>query len=514
MHLYALTAIDCVGGEGEVGCRLVVVLGEETVVNEYFVVLSSAEVCVVAANLLYQFFAVLTVGGVHAQIGHEVGDGGGVGYVHPHVVGYLALCAAGVPDAHLVNLAVESIVRIAYPQVAEGAEARIDVGGDGACLDGVDVEGHHVVVYGDGYVCPLVGLEGAVSCGDAVGIHVPSGVYIACVGGVEEECAPVLTYLLVVGGEVVGVYPELNGGLLRGLRHGIGYKHTAVAQLQHFVVGVVRMGCVHLHLVALRRLYALALHLIHSYHTEAALCVVVEGVGQLVGTHSAHLARTVIYIVAREGEIRLLRRLPLQLPCVNLKVDRLVCLLAGHGDAYHGRLAAVEDGHRVNLKRYLYAVAVKLVVDNGCLVDIAGTLGAVLGVGVEEVFQRLGAVERLCKVGEVVTQLHRLVVVAVGPAAQHRYLVAARLGGACVVEVGEARALLRLGGGGVLRYACAQQYLGAVAEVHGHLDGAQRAVVLAWMIESGIPWVAAEAHAVGVFVGAVYHALAGPSLAP
>ena len=104
--------------------------------------------------------------------------------------------------------------------------------------------------------------------------------------------------------------------------------------------------------------------------------------------------------------------------------------------------------------------------------------------------------------------------IAVSPATQHGNLRAALLGRARIVEVGEGCALFGLGGRGVLRNACAEQYLRAVAIVHQQLDSAERSVVLSGVIEGGIPCGSAQSHAVGVFVGAVDNAVAGPALAP
>ena len=64
-----------------------------------------------------------------------------------------------------------------------------------------------------------------------------------------------------------------------------------------------------------------------------------------------------------------------------------------------------------------------LVVDDRCLVDLTCTLCPALCLNNEEVFQWLALVVACAKVGEVITELHRLLVeLAVGPTSQHRYL--------------------------------------------------------------------------------------------
>ena len=53
-----------------------------------------------------------------------------------------------------------------------------------------------------------------------------------------------------------------------------------------------------------------------------------------------------------------------------------------------------------------------------------------------------------------------------------------------------------------------------MAIVHQQFDGAQGTIILAGMVEGGVPCGSAQSNAVGIFIGAVDNAVAGPALSP
>ena len=134
----------------------------------------------------------------------------------------------------------------------------------------------------------------------------------------------------------------------------------------------------------------------------------------------------------------------------------------------------------------------------------------------EEVFQGLGAVNRCCQVGKVVTEFHRLVVHSVYPTSQHRHLGcgAGAFGVACIAEVLERNCYIGLGGIQVLRNTGTEQQLTAVAVVHKQLDGAQGTVVLTYDVCTGRPRQYILANGIAILVGTVDESVVFPSVAP
>ena len=199
-----------------------------------------------------------------------------------------------------------------------------------------------------------------------------------------------------------------------------------------------------------------------------------------------------------------------------MQVARGVELFARHNDADDRLLALVLDSHVVAVEGNLHAVGVHLVVDDGGVVDVSIAHGCVLRLHDEEVLERTGTVEGCREVGEVVAELHGLVVHAVHPASQHGHL-GGRHGScrvACILEVLEVDGLVGLRGVEVGGYAGAEQHLASARVVHAYLDGAQGAIDLADVVRAGRPHHFAGAHAVAVLVGAVDEAVVLPSVAP
>ena len=117
------------------------------------------------------------------------------------------------------------------------------------------------------------------------------------------------------------------------------------------------------YLVALGRGCGFAIHLVDGSNAVCSLGIIVEGVGQLVGTDGGYLLGIAVDGVACQFEARLLGCLPLQgLAVEEYEVERLVGLLTRHYYTNHCCLAAIEDSHGVNAERHFHSLAVKLIV--------------------------------------------------------------------------------------------------------------------------------------------------------
>ena len=146
---------------------------------------------------------------------------------------------------------------------------------------------------------------------------------------------------------------------------------------------------------------------------------------------------------------------------------------------------------------------------------MAFALGIVACLDPEEVFDGAVQVHVGRQVGQVIAELHGFgVQLAVGPLAQHRNLgVGIGLGAlaqAGVVEVAQPHALVGLGGVEVLRHAHVQRHFRAAVVVHGHLQGAQGAVVAADGVVLGCPVAGGRSRGARLGIGAVDETVVAP----
>ena len=134
-------------------------------------------------------------------------------------------------------------------------------------------------------------------------------------------------------------------------------------------------------------------------------------------------------------------------------------MFAGNNHADYRFAFGLDNLHIFAIERNLHTLIVYFVIHNRGLVDVSASYAARFCLYDKEIFYGLGAVYASCKVGEVVTKFHRLVVHSVCPTSQHGYFG----GGACVqcvariAEMLEGNGHVRLCGIDVLRNSCAQQ---------------------------------------------------------
>ena len=179
--------------------------------------------------------------------------------------------------------------------------------------------------------------------------------------------------------------------------------------------------------------------------------------------------------------------LPRKSIAVDGQVNGFAELFALHDDGDHGCLAVARNIDRVNLEGEFNAVAVELVVHERAVVDMAAAVVTLLGVDDEEVLQWFCAVEGGREVGQVVTELHGLVVNAVGPLSEHGVCRDTVGCVAHIFEVFKGNDCFGFGGAGVGGDTGGQAHVVTVVEVHLDFERAQRAVVLADIHDFGLP---------------------------
>ena len=136
------------------------------------------------------------------------------------------------------------------------------------------------------------------------------------------------------------------------------------------------------------------------------------------------------------------------------------------------------------------------VIHDGCCQDMSLALSCFLGLYHEEILERSGAVKARGKVGQVISKLHRLVMNAIGPPAQHGH---GRIGTdlctiARILEMLKVDHLVRLGGIQIGRDSGTEHHLAAMAIFHEQLDGSEGAVIPTYIITAWSPGHGAGTH--------------------
>ena len=183
---------------------------------------------------------------------------------------------------------------------------------------------------------------------------------------------------------------------------------------------------------------------------------------------------TLIDMIAGKGEAGSLRCRPNQHAILQTEIGGRIKLLARYHNADNGLAALIPDFHICLLKRNLHTFILNLIIDNGSVVDVSAANGSRLRLDNKEILQGLGAVKSGCQVCQVVTELHRFVMDAIGPSAQHRHFWS-RIGTqriARIAEMFKGYRLFRLSGIQVLGDTSREQKLAAVCIIHQQLDGA------------------------------------------
>ena len=454
---------------------------------------------------------------VALEVGNKVVGQAGLAVFLIHVG--LDLCgrACRAPYPHLFHPAVHGIARcsagLCEAEVAEATDARVTVGGDGACLRAVDVDSEGVAVHHHGDVLPRIRFQ-RVRCR----IHAVGGVP-ACgkraVGvGVHHKLPPARAGCLVPVRQRRGTQPEF-------------YRRLVVAAVEHSGNGEARQVEVH-HLVHARRCghgdrgpgaFLVAVERRHGKHVARRVAEVVRA---LRGGERGEQARALIYLIACQRVGAAHRCRPRQRCARGGEILRSVVHLTlyHHGD--HRLFAGVFDIHAaVDVEGRFQSL---LIVDDRGLIYMSRPDGPTLRLHDEEIFERLVAVGR-GEVGEVVAKFHRLMVqFAVGPVAEHRN----GRGGVRVAVVAVAGKLEVLKGHGHVGLRCAQvgRHAGAEEEfaaarvVHLQFNGSLRRVVFAHLIDFGCPpgraaqFAVARKPCAAVSVGAIDEAVVHPARAP
>ena len=334
----------------------------------------------------------------------------------------------------------------------------------------------------------------------------------------EEETPPPWTYLLVPVYQSNWLHPPLDGGLAIGPQEQARNYKTAFVQTHHIVV-FLTFGHIGSHGGGLLAGTALAGPVqINGSHT------VVESVGghQIIsadiGCRAVNQFIVRIDVIAVERKARRLGLLPGQcLVCYGC-IERLVELFSLHNDGNHRGFASVEHLHRIYVEGYLDALTLCFVVNKRNIVYVSLAIGRLLRINEEEVLQWTCTVIIYSEVGDIIAEFHRFVVHAVGPPAQHRHIGVGTIIGAVagILEVIHQESLFGLGGRSVTAHAGTQTYFTAFAVIHAYFERAQRTVVAAHFIETGLkPSVRLpRLQRTAILVRTIDEAARGPALAP
>ena len=425
--------------------------------------------------------------------------------------------ACRAPQAHLFQSAVHGVARhsagLCEAEVAEAADARVAVGGDGARLRAVDVDGEGVAVHHHGDVFPRIRFQRARCRVHAVG-GVPACGECAVGVGVHHKLSPARAGSLVPVRQRRGPQPVFYGCFVVAAVERSGNGEARLVEVHH-LVHARRCGHGHRGLRTLN----VAVEGRHGKHVARR---VAEVVGALRGGERGEQARALIYLIACQRVGAAHGGRPRQRRARGGEILRSVVHLAlyHHGD--HRLVAGVLDIHAaVDVEGRFQSL---LVVDDRGIIYMSRPDGPALGLHDEEIFERLVAVGRY-EVGKVVAKLHRFVVErAVGPASEHRdgrrgvRVAVVAVAGKLKVLEGHGHVGLRCVEVG--RYAGAEEEFAAARVVHFEFDGAFRRVAFAHLVDFGLPpgraaqFAVARKPCTAVGIGAIDEAVVHPVRAP
>ena len=404
--------------------------------------------------------------------------------------------AALVPDANFVVNGVLSVV-FARPEieVAEATDAtERGATGDGAATHAVDVDIEAALVHHHGDVVPTSHLQSAFGVHTFLAHCIPTGGESTVAIGVEHELSPA-TGLEIPVFEALGLDPELDGAVIIGVVEDIGDAEAVVVELGGDIGGL------HGHRGA--NCQALTLDTAVEHGRNAVSAVAIDGLFALFGVGDLHTV--LIDVVLLDAVTAVLGCIPSELRAFELQVARHGVLFAVDDTTHRSDLTAGYGQHAVvalEFERSFHAVLVKFVVDDRHIIDVSATLGARsdfrLGASIyiEEEFEGLGVIESFAEVGEVITELHRLVMqLTVGPTSEHGHgrcgVKVAVVAVARPTEVVEFDGLFGTRGVGIRGHAHRKEHFRTVGVIHLHFDGAQWTIVLAHVVEFGLPPAAA-----------------------